>query len=418
MKLLDPWLADQDREVQESPEAIFREAKRRQNRRRLAAGTSLVLAAGAVAVIAAAVASGAGTPPPHAAPSANIRPVGTSGFRWVQIATVSAPSVRIGAPMAYDPATRQLVLIGGIREVTPMIGSPVATSTILGDTWVFTRGNWTEMTSGRTPPTGAQPDVLAYDPARKELILVTSPTFVKGTTRLTARSTTWTWTGSHWSELLGDGPRWGTGAAGSVTYAGAALMAYDVATQQLVFSPSNGRRNSTTSTYVLGKSRWLREHKPPLLRWMAYDPVTRRLLGENGETGAMWWWTGKRWRLFTRHVVVHFKAGSIPGILVDGANWVTDQSADEIMAFGNFYASTTTSHAPYQRGELFTWLRGRWYPIDAPLHNTPSNIQFLSLAYDGSIGGVVAFGGGTGRMTGSRMWVSGGNGTWELVRSR
>lgn len=165
---------------------------------------------------------------------------------------------------------------------------------------------------------GSSADVLAYDPARKALVLVTAPELATGSTRVIQPSTTWTWTGAHWREMLGNGPGWGTTGA---------LMAYDPATNQLVFAPNNRPDTSDSSTYVLGASGWLREPKSPLLSWMAYDPVTGRLLAENGADGSMWWWTGKRWQLVTHHVVVRLQEGSYKGILVEGANWVTDQSA-------------------------------------------------------------------------------------------
>jgi len=407
MKLLD-FPAEQERDAPRSPEVIFREAKQRRRRRRMAVGSAVLLAVGVIASVASVLTSGTGTPPPLSINAPSAHPAGTSGFRWQRVITTSAPPVRIDAPAAYDQATRQLVLIGGVRQVQPTLASPVETTTILDDTWVFAHNYWSQMTSGPTPPVGTQPDVVAYDPAGKVLILVTAPTFAKGTTRVTQPSTTWAWTGSHWREMFGSGPRWGTTGA---------VMAYDPTTHQLVFVP-NYRPSTVSSTYVLGGSEWLREANPPRLIRMAYDPASRRLLGVNSADGSMWWWTGKRWQLVTHHAVLRLKEGSYKGILVEAANWVTDQSADEIIALGLFDASTPTPVHPANPPDLFTWLRGRWRPIDAPMHPAPTNMQFLSLAYDGSVGGVVGFGGGGGEQIGPRTWVSGGNSTWELVRSR
>ncbi|MDA8310917.1 MAG: hypothetical protein M0Z46_09955 [Actinomycetota bacterium] len=283
------------------------------------------------------------------------------------------------------------------------------TTTILGDTWVFAHNDWSQRTSGSTPPIGTSADALAYDPARKALVLVTAPGYAKGTTRITQPSTTWMWTGSRWREKFGSGPGWGTTGA---------LMTYDPATHQLVFAPDGRRGTSVPSTYVLGTSEWLRGPNPPRLSRMAYDPVTRRLVGEDGANGSMWWWTGKRWHLVMHHVVVRLRAGSFYGVLVQSANWVTDQSADELVVLGLFDPSTPTPVHPTHQPDLFTWLRDRWRPIDAPMHPAPTNMQLLSLAYDESVGGVVAFGGGGGEQIGPRTWISGGNSTWELVRSR
>ena len=404
MKLLDLHPSGHERQAPRSPEVIFREAKQRQLRRRLAVGAAVVLVAGVVAAVASILTSGAGTAPPRSAQVPSVRPAGT-GFRWQRVVTASAPSARISAPTAYDPGTRQLVLIGGIRLVEPTLSSPAETETVLGDTWLFAHGNWSQMTSGPAPPVGAHPDVVAYDPARKALILVTAPAFAAGTTRVTRPSATWTWTGSHWSELLGSGPRWGTGSA---------LMAYDVATHQLVFAPSPpGPNTHIPSTYVLGTSGWLREPKPPYLAWsMAYDPVTRRLVGQDPTSGSMWGWTGKRWQLLERRLVVHLHTGSVYGVDGESANWVTDESANEIIVLG------TIQTGPSVHTRLYTWLGGAWYPIEAAMNPASENPQNFSLAYDGSVHGVVAFGGSEGERTSSGAWITGGNSTWELVRSR
>jgi hypothetical protein len=352
---------------------------------------------GSVAVIAAAATSVA-----TSSSRASTRPVGTNGFRWERVVTASAPSARSSAPVAYDPAIRQLVLIGGVRQVNPTLSSPVQTETILDDTWVFANNDWSQMTSGPTPPVGTQPDVVAYDPARKALILVTAPTFAKDTTRVTQPSTTWAWTGSQWTETFGSGPDWGTRSA---------LMTYDVATRQLVFAPGYG-----PGTDALGTSGWMREPKPPHLLWMAYDPVTRRLVGETSES--MWWWSGRRWHLLERRVVVHVHADSVYANLVESANWVTDDSAGEIVVFGDFYKSTASPvHTPHP-SDLFAWLGRAWHPIETVVNPAPDNPQNFSLAYDGAIRGVIAFGGDEGVFTSSGGWITGGNSTWKLVRSR
>jgi hypothetical protein len=397
MKLVDLHPQDVELDSRRGPEVIFREAKRRQLRRQFAVGLAVVLVVGAAATVASVLASDTGTAPPHAARVPSAHPAGTSGFRWQRVVTASAPSVRVDAPAAYDPITRQLVLIGGARVVQPTTASPAEISTILGDTWVFAHNDWSKMISGPTPPVGTHPDVLAYDPARGALILVTAPAFAHGTTRVTRLSTTWSWTGSHWTELFGSGPHWGTGTA---------QLGFDVATRQLVFVPHPpGPDAYLPNTYILGGSGWRRQPKPPRLWEMAYDPVTRRLLGESGP-GSLWSWTGKRWQLFKRSVVVHGprRSWSTATYGAFSGQWVTDGAAHEIISFGG-----DTS---------LTWLGRTWRAIDARMRPVPVNPQDLTVAYDGAIDGIVAFGGGTGKLIGPRTWLTGGNSTWELLRSR
>jgi len=388
MRVLDVRLAAQDREGQPGPEVIFREAKQRQRRRRLAVGAALVLAVAVVAVLVSVLASGTGTAPPRRATVPSAHPHAAGSLRWQRVVTTSAPSPRDSAPAAYDPATGQLVLLGGFR-------AGGTRPTILHDTWVFAHDAWSKMTSGPVPPTGTQPDALAYDPVRKSLILVTAPAYCLGTVTVIRPPTTWSWTGSHWRELLGSGPAWGTGSPPSAS--GSAYMAYDAATHQLVFvGHSLHPGGPMPSTYVLGPSGWLAESEPPFLSGIAFDPSTRRLLGQTGSSGSMWWWTGKSWQLFERYV---------GGMFGSSTSWVTDGSARRIIAMGKFAAAVFASTY------FFAFSHGAWLPIQASMHPAPVNPQYFSLAYDPAVGGIVAFG-----STGTR--TRGGFETWELVRSR
>lgn len=299
--------------------------------------------------------------------------------------------------MAYDPVTSQLVLVGGIRVVQVTPSSGVEIETVLGDTWIFADDAWSPETSGPVPPVGKRPDVLAYDPGRKELILVTAPAFAAGTTHMTQRSTTWSWTGTHWLELRESGPDWGDGSA---------LMAYDVVTHQLVFAPESGPH-----TYLLAASGWKSEPKSPQVSKMAYDPLTRRLLASAADS--MWWWTGKHWRLLERRVVVRADSGFVYGMPESG-KWVDDEAAGEILVFGDFPTAVGTPRPT----NLFAWLGGTWRPLETEVNPAPDNPQNFNLAFDRSIGGIVAIGGDEGQFTSSGSWIVGGSSTWELVESQ
>ena len=387
MTVLDVRLAAQDREGQPGPEVIFREAKRRQLRRRLAVGGALVSVVAFVATLVSAVASGTGTAPPRRATVPSAHPHAAASLRWQRVVTTSAPSPRDSAPAAYDPATGQLVLVGGFR-------AGGTRPTILGDTWVFAHNAWSKISSGPVPPTGTQPDALAYDPVRRTLILVTAPTYVVGSTSVTRPPTTWFWTGSRWSMLFASGPAWGTGSAPSGS--GSALMAYDAFTHQLVFvGHADQPSGPMPSTYVLGPSGWLAESEPPYLSDIAYDPASQLLVGQTGSSGSMWWWTGESWQVLDRYVT---------GIFGSSTNWVTDWSTRRIVAMGHI--ATVAFGFPY----LFEFSRGAWHSIDVAMHPAPANPQYFSLAYDDAVGGIVAFG-----RSGTR--TRGRDDTWELVRA-
>ena len=77
----------------------------------------------AVAVVCGAVLAGGVGVAGAAAPVAT----------WTRVAPAASPSGRFKAAMAYDQATKQLVLFGG----------GVSGGGVLGDTWTWTGANWT-----------------------------------------------------------------------------------------------------------------------------------------------------------------------------------------------------------------------------------------------------------------------------------
>jgi PKD repeat protein len=121
----------------------------------------------------------------------NVGPVQVEAA-WTELSTPHAPSPRSGAAMAYDALEGETVLFGG-TGTTPTGGSPV-----LGDTWVFKGGIWTNITSTLTtsppPLTGA---LMAYDASDGYLMLFGgSPA---GTSPFGNES--WAFTGSTWVPL-------------------------------------------------------------------------------------------------------------------------------------------------------------------------------------------------------------------------
>jgi hypothetical protein len=82
--------------------------------------------------------------------------------------------------MAYDPATKQLLLFGGTDSADDF----------LGDTWTWNGATWTRRSPATSPSarTGAR---LAYDAQSGQLILF-------GGYSGTPLSDTWSWTGSNW----------------------------------------------------------------------------------------------------------------------------------------------------------------------------------------------------------------------------
>ena len=84
-----------------------------------------------------------------------------SAGQWGQLSPQSAPVVRDNFSFAYDAASQSAVLFGGW---SPSLGRQV------GDTWQFSAGSWTQVSSLLSPG-GKQGAAVAYDPSVRGVML-------------------------------------------------------------------------------------------------------------------------------------------------------------------------------------------------------------------------------------------------------
>lgn len=104
---------------------------------------------------------------------------GWTGSDWVQKNTITSPPFRFAAAMAYDGASKNLVLFGGYQcESAP--------SCKLGDTWLWDGSAWKEAASTSPSLPTAGPAYAAYDEKANRLWL------------LTIDGAMWLWSGSSW----------------------------------------------------------------------------------------------------------------------------------------------------------------------------------------------------------------------------
>jgi hypothetical protein len=201
---------------------------------------------------------------------------------WNNVAPASSPSPRINGAMTYDPATKQLLLFGGISPGDDF----------LGDTWTWNGATWTQRSPSASPAarTGAP---MAYDAASGQLILF-------GGLTGTASSETWSWTGTTWVQLH---------PASSPPPQSSGAMAYDPATRQiLLFGGSQASSSGTVylkQTWAWDGATWtkLAPKTVPAARasaGMAYDTATSQLVlfgGLNSTTilSDTWLWNGSNW---------------------------------------------------------------------------------------------------------------------------
>ncbi len=115
-----------------------------------------------------------------------------NGSAWSEVFPATSPPPAFGGRMAYDAATKQLILFGGnIFEND--------TSLISNETWEWTGSDWVELDPATSPPPLAE-QAMAYDPATGQILMFGG---LGGTpqTGFSATNGTWAWNGSTWQQL-------------------------------------------------------------------------------------------------------------------------------------------------------------------------------------------------------------------------
>jgi hypothetical protein len=152
----------------------------------------------------------------------NDQPLGDTwtwnGNTWTELSPTTSPTARCSAAMAYDPATGQTLLFGGIDS-----------NGYLDDTWTWNGATWTERHPAMSPPARGSA-TMAYDPATAQMLLF------GGSNGSAVFGDTWTWNGTTWAE---------SALVTSPPGRDSASMVYEPGSAQIVLS---GGVSSTTST--------------------------------------------------------------------------------------------------------------------------------------------------------------------------
>lgn len=99
---------------------------------------------------------------------------------WTKLTTAVSPPARLGASMAYDSSSGEVVLFGGAASSNP-----------LSDTWTFAGGNWRNATV--TGPSGRIHAAMVDDPADGGVLLI------GGLTSSGSVGATWTYARGNWT---------------------------------------------------------------------------------------------------------------------------------------------------------------------------------------------------------------------------
>jgi hypothetical protein len=218
--------------------------------------------------------------------------------RWTQLHPSASPPPRTSAGMAYDAATQTVVLFGGQSTVHGSDGGLAP----MGDTWTWDGSTWTNA-HPRASPSATVGPLLADDPALGRLVMLIDAQ-PEGTSQLTQ---TWTWDGRAWTQLQPSTPPPAPRLGGA--------MAYDAARKQVVLfgqivfivGPQAGKTD--TATWTFDGRTWTGHTSgghPRGLEFgaMAYDDSTSRVIHFGGGEAFdffndTWAWNGASWTQLT-----------------------------------------------------------------------------------------------------------------------
>lgn len=227
-----------------------------------------------------------------------------NGSTWTQHHPLHSPPPRDNGTIAYDAATQQVILFGGISDE--------GNTPIIGDTWIWNGTDWSEPHLTVAPPARDFAS-MAYDAATRQVVLFggggSGPRI--GGVIPPPLDDTWTWNGSTWTQQH---PETSPEAR---TQAG---MAYDANTHDVLLfggSKENGPIE-LNDTWAWNGTDWLQFHpvsQPPVSMaipegtlypyepTMDYDAVTHQIIlalmgvdqNTNYKQQVDWAWNGVTW---------------------------------------------------------------------------------------------------------------------------
>jgi cysteine-rich repeat protein len=286
------------------------------------------------------------------------------GTTWTKATFSGGPGPRALAPMAFDPVTQKVMLVGGLSGI----------ASFRKDAWEWDGTSWTQLPDvPLASGTAVIGQSLVSDPVRGRVILITSD----GNT--------------DWNTFEWDGTSWHAGNA--VTSASppardSAAIAFDDKARQLVMF--GGTTNHELSgggladTWIWDGAWHTYTGTAPAARFapmMAYDPMHDSTLLFGGCTGAStaladaWLWKNGAWQ----SAAAGPTSRCYSGMAFDGA---------EIVMFGGTTAGQDNGNA---NAETWTWDGSAWHSAAPAM--APSARYAPAMAYDPVRDQVVLFGG-------------------------
>ncbi|HTT35207.1 MAG TPA: PKD domain-containing protein, partial [Thermoplasmata archaeon] len=290
---------------------------------------------------------------------------------WTNISAGAGtpPTPRAAFGMAYDPLLSAIVVFGGIDT----------NNVILGDTWEFKDGRWSQPTLAGAPPARVQL-AMVYDPQEQGIIL-----FGGRAANYTFYNDTWLFNASGWTHLSPAGPAPSPRSVdGSMTYdAGDGYL--------LLLGGWSLATGGLTDTWSFANGTWTNRTahvstSPPYAAYRgAYDAHDGYAVyfGSPGScTGPAYTWTYAAGTWTNRTA----SAGS-PRIQAGAGDMDYDPIEGAIVVSGGYDASCYVTNQTY----LFT--DGAWSDVTGLVGVNPPGRWDAGSAFDGALTGNVVWGG-------------------------
>ncbi|MCI4318842.1 MAG: hypothetical protein L3K23_01750 [Thermoplasmata archaeon] len=296
-----------------------------------------------------------------------------SGGTWTKLTTPTHPPAAAFGSMTYDARDGYVLLFGGYN----------ATGTRLGATWEFKGGVWTHLTPLAPPPPRAAA-TMSFD-AKDNYVLLFGGIGVSS-----FASDSWKYVGGNWTNLT---------TATAPQAREDAAMAYSAPDARLVLFGGLDGTGYLPQTWVYSSGNWSRlatalHPSKRYLPEMADAPTGGAVLLFGGFTTAgvasneTWSLAGNVWKM----------VGPLQPIARLGAAMAYDEADRFVLLFGGASASSLFS-------DTWKFVGGLWVPIHPATY--PPARALAGMTYDAADGYVVLFGGtGCGHRCGD---------TWTFV---
>ncbi len=316
--------------------------------------------------------------------------------QWAEVTTLTAsPGPRTSPQMAYDPDLRAVLLFGGY--------SP--TDTALADTWEFVNNVWLNLTGNLTAaPPGRWGGALTYDPADHLLVLF------GGRGLGGFYNDTWGFTAAGWERLM---PSIAPSARAFFA------MTYDAADGYVLLQGggysllTGGPWTVLNDTWEYRGGSWVNATRsvtdapPPLIGALStYDPAVGAVVlfgGSSvapGGTPGTCYPSGATYLFLNGIYTVSATTHSPPALLFAAGTY--DATDTAVIVFGG---AQQIGGLCYSASTTYSLSGGDWGSLAPTLVTAPPARDAAGIAFDGSEGVVVLFGGTSNGLYLGDTWV-------------